>query len=93
MRLEPLQSWFRPAAGPLLPQLQPALAAAALEQAGPEARLLRWAITAVEPIRGLRIEAVLLVEGAELAPTGDMASKLAAAGTPGSQASRSLAGS
>jgi len=69
VRLEPLQSWFQPAAGPLLSQLRPALAAAALEQAGAEARLLRWAITAVEPNRGLRIEAVLLVETPVAQPT------------------------
>jgi hypothetical protein len=62
VRLEPLQLWFRPLQGPLLPQLQPALAAAAQEQAGPGAHLLRWAITAAEPGRGLRIEAMVLVE-------------------------------
>ena len=61
MRLEPLQLWLRPAQGPMLSQLRPALAAAAEEQAGPGAQLLRWAITAAEPERGLRIEAVLLV--------------------------------
>jgi len=62
VRLEPLQLWFRPLQGPLLPQLQPALEAAAQAQAGPGAQLLRWAITAAEPRRGLRIEAMVLVE-------------------------------
>jgi hypothetical protein len=44
-----------------LPQLKPALLARAQQQAGPGAQLLRWAITAAEAQRGLRIEAVLLV--------------------------------
>ena len=61
MRLEPLVVWFQPAAGPLLPQLRPFLLAAGQAQAGPGVGLLRWAITAAEPARGLRIEAVLLV--------------------------------
>ena len=62
MRLEPLQLWFQPLRGPLLSQLRPALVAAAQAQAGPGAQLLRWAITAAEPGRGLRIEAMVLVE-------------------------------
>ena len=61
MRLEPLQAWFQPQPGPLLPQLKPALLARAQQQAGPGVQLLRWAITAAEAERGLRIEAVLLV--------------------------------
>ncbi len=61
MRLEPLQLWFQPQPGPLLPQLRPSLLARAQAQAGPEAQLLRWAITATEAERGLWIEAVLLV--------------------------------
>jgi len=61
MRLEPLEIWFQPAAGALLPQLRPFLLAAGQAQAGASARLLRWAITAAEPARGLRIEAVLVV--------------------------------
>lgn len=61
MRLELLQAWFQPAAGALLPQLRSFLLAAGQAQAGPKARLLRWAITAAEPARGLRIEAVLVV--------------------------------
>ena len=61
MKLEPLAVWFQPAAGALLPQLRPFLLAAGQAQAGASARLLRWAITAAEPARGLRIEAVLVV--------------------------------
>ena len=61
MRLEPLAVWFQPAAGALLPQLRSFLLAAGQAQAGASARLLRWAITVVEPARGLRIEAVLVV--------------------------------
>ncbi len=61
MRLEPLEVWFQPAAGALLPQLRPFLIAAGQAQAGSSARLLRWAITTAEPARGLRIEAVLVV--------------------------------
>jgi hypothetical protein len=37
------------------------LLAAGQAQAGASARLLRWAITAADPARGLRIEAVLVV--------------------------------
>lgn len=65
MRLEPLEVWFEPEPGPLLPQLQSFLAAAAGRQAGPSAQLLRWAITASEAARGLKIEAMLVVEGPE----------------------------
>jgi hypothetical protein len=61
VKLEPLAVWFQPAAGALLPQLRPFLLAAGQAQAGASARLLRWAITAAEPARGLRIEAVLVV--------------------------------
>ena len=61
MRLEPLEVWFQPVAGELLPQLRPFLIAAGQAQAGSSARLLRWAITTAEPARGLRIEAVLVV--------------------------------
>ena len=61
MRLEPLEIWFQPAKGALLPQLRPFLIAAGQAQAGASARLLRWAITAAEPARGVRIEAVLIV--------------------------------
>lgn len=56
MRLEALELWVQPVAGPLLPQLRAALAAAGGEP-------LRWAITAVEQERGLRIEAIRLQGG------------------------------
>jgi hypothetical protein len=59
--LVPLDVWFQPVAGELLPQLRPFLIAAGQAQAGSSARLLRWAITTAEPARGLRIEAVLVV--------------------------------
>ena len=68
MRLELLQLWFKPLEGPRLSQLRPALLAAAQEQAGPGAELLRWAITAAQPVRGLHIEAVLLVGDAPVPP-------------------------
>lgn len=55
--------WFQPAPGGLLPQLESFLAAEARRQEGPQAALLRWAITATHPTRGLQIEAVLVVEG------------------------------
>lgn len=61
MRLEPLALWFQPQAGRLLPQLRAFLLAAGQARAGTRVRLLRWAITAAEPARGLRIEAVLVV--------------------------------
>ncbi|MCT0225720.1 hypothetical protein [Synechococcus sp. CS-1328] len=52
-RLEPLELWLKPAAGALLPQVRASLAA----QSG-GAEPLRWAITAVDPDRGLRVEGV-----------------------------------
>jgi hypothetical protein len=55
-RLAPLELWLRPEPAPLLPQLRAALAAAGGEP-------LRWAITAVDPERGLRLEGVVLTEG------------------------------
>jgi len=55
-RLAPLELWLRPGPGPLRPQLLAALGAAG-------AVPLRWAITAVDPQRGLRLEGVVL-EGA-----------------------------
>ena len=68
MRLELLHFWFKPLQGPTLSHLRPALLAAPQWQAGPGAELLRWAITAAEPVRGLRIEAVLLVGDAPAPP-------------------------
>ncbi len=91
MRLEPLHAWFQPQPGPLLPQLKPALLARAQQQAGPGAQLLRWAITAAEAQRGLRIEAVLLVgqpAGQRLEPSalGTQAKGLPACDADGLQA-------
>jgi hypothetical protein len=54
-RLAPLELWFRPEPAPRLPQLRAALAAAGGEP-------LRWAITAVDPVRGLRVEGVQLLD-------------------------------
>jgi hypothetical protein len=59
LRLQPLDLWLQPADAPLLPQLRQALAEAAAAQLGPGAEPLRWAITAVDPLRGLRLEGVL----------------------------------
>ena len=73
MRLEPLETWFQPAPGPLLSQLQAFLEATAEAQAGSGARLLRWAITAAEPGRGLKLEAVLVVDGPEAAGFRELA--------------------
>jgi len=61
VRLEPLALWFQPEAGALLPQLRDFLLAAGQARVGTRVRLLRWAITAAEQTRGLRIEAVLVV--------------------------------
>jgi len=60
VRLQPLEVWIQPQPGPLLPQIRLALAAAAQEP-GVAARPLRWAITAADPRRGLRIEAVFVL--------------------------------
>ncbi len=53
--LAPMELWLRPRPGALLPQLRDAFAAAGIEP-------LRWAITAVDPQRGLRLEGVQLLE-------------------------------
>jgi hypothetical protein len=50
-----MELWLRPRPGALLPQLRDAFAAAGIEP-------LRWAITAVDPQRGLRLEGVQLLE-------------------------------
>jgi hypothetical protein len=59
VRLVPLELWLPPAPGPVLSRLRRALAAAA----GVDGEPLRWAITAADPERGLRLEAVLIVPG------------------------------
>jgi hypothetical protein len=58
--LVPLELWVRPAPGPRLPQLRQALAKEARRLAGEGAEPLRWAITAVDPRRGLRLEGVVV---------------------------------
>jgi hypothetical protein len=58
--LKPLLITLERGPGPLRPQVLAALAA--------HGRPLRWAITAVEPERGLRIEAIRLLSGTT-APT------------------------
>lgn len=64
MRLQPLELWIRRSPGPLLPQIRRALEEATL-QSGASARPLRWAITAADPLRGLRIEAVLIDDASQ----------------------------
>lgn len=58
--LVPLELWLQTAPGPRLPQLRQALAKEARRLAGEGAEPLRWAITAVDPHRGLRLEGVVL---------------------------------
>jgi len=58
--LVPLELWVRPSPGPRLPQLRQALAREARRLAGEGAEPLRWAITAVDPVRGLRLEGILV---------------------------------
>jgi hypothetical protein len=58
--LVPLELWLQPQAGPLLPHLRRALAAEAIRLAGEGAEPLRWAITAVDPHRGLRLEGIVV---------------------------------
>ena len=58
--LVPLELWVRPAPGPRLPQLRQALAKEARRLAGEGAEPLRWAITAVDPVRGLRLEGIVV---------------------------------
>ena len=70
MRLEPLLVWFQPQAGALLPQLSRFLADEARRRSGPQAEVLRWAITAAEATQGLRIEGVLVGEDCHAAAHG-----------------------
>ncbi len=58
--LVPLELWLRPQAGPLLPQLRRALGAEAYRLAGQGGEPLRWAVTAVDPERGLRLEGMVV---------------------------------
>jgi hypothetical protein len=58
--LVPLELWLQASPGPLLPQLRQALAREARRLAGAGAEPLRWAITAVDPQRGLRLEGIVV---------------------------------
>ncbi len=56
----PLELWLQTSPGPRLPQLRQALAREARRLAGEGAEPLRWAITAVDPRRGLRLEGIVV---------------------------------
>ncbi|MCP9833438.1 MULTISPECIES: hypothetical protein [unclassified Cyanobium] len=58
--LVPLELWLQASPGLLLPQLRQALAREACRLAGTGAEPLRWAITAVDPQRGLRLEGIVV---------------------------------
>jgi hypothetical protein len=58
--LLPLELWLQPGSGALRPQLLTALQAEARRLAGEGAEPLRWAITAVDPHRGLRLEGIVV---------------------------------
>ena len=62
LSLVPLDCWLPAAEGPLLPHLQREMAHRLTALGAQE--LLRWAITAVDPQRGLRLEGVALRRGA-----------------------------
>ncbi len=68
MRLQAETFWFAPAPGPLLPQLRNELAELCQRRGGTGSRPLRWALTAAERGRGVRIEAVLVLEGTPAPP-------------------------
>lgn len=57
--LEPLTFWLPSGEGPLLPRLRAALAER-IRSRGTEAEVLRWAITAVDPRKGVQLEAVVV---------------------------------
>jgi hypothetical protein len=58
--LVPLELWLRVSPGPLRPQLRQALVQEARRLAGEGAEPLRWAITAADPGRGLRLEGIVV---------------------------------
>ena len=58
--LVPLELWLQASPGPLLPQLRQGLAREARRLACEGAEPLRWAITAVDPHRGLRLEGIVV---------------------------------
>ncbi|WP_216901440.1 hypothetical protein [Synechococcus sp. CCY 9618] len=66
--LQPLELWLQPAPGPLLHQLLAALGAEARRLAGEGAEPLRWAVTAVDPVRGLRLEGIVVGPAGEPGP-------------------------
>lgn len=70
VQLQPLELWFLPTAGPLLPQVRAALEVEARLRMGEAgtgfAEALRWGITAVDAERGLRLEGVLVLAPARL---------------------------
>ncbi len=62
MRLQAETLWLQPGPGPLLPQLRAELGQLCQRRGGAGARALRWALTAAEQGRGVRIEVVLVLE-------------------------------
>ncbi|MEB3332950.1 MAG: hypothetical protein VKI83_10715 [Synechococcaceae cyanobacterium] len=62
LSLLPLDCWLPAAQGPLLPHLHQELARQLAALGAQE--LLRWAITGVDPQRGLHLEGVALRHGA-----------------------------
>jgi hypothetical protein len=68
LRLQPLELWLLPGPGALLGQLRAALQAEARRLAGEGAEPLRWAVTALDPERGLRLEGVVVGPGGDSLP-------------------------
>ncbi|MCP9866973.1 MULTISPECIES: hypothetical protein [unclassified Cyanobium] len=66
--LVPLELWLQASPGPLLPQLRQALVREARRLAGAGAEPLRWAITAVDPRLGLRLEGIVVGPAPTSAP-------------------------
>ncbi|MDM7952621.1 MAG: hypothetical protein QUV07_05315 [Cyanobium sp. CZS 25K] len=58
--LVPLALWLQTSPGALLPQLRQALQQEATRLAGAGAEPLRWAVTAVDACRGLRLEGIVV---------------------------------
>lgn len=93
MRLQAETLWLAPAPGPLLPQLRARLEELCQQRGGAGTRPLRWALTAADQARGVRIEVVLVLEGPTLpqasaprpeeAPRALPGTTTAASATPG----------
>lgn len=71
--LLPLGFWLAPAGPdtptePLLDRLRRAIQAEALRQGGAGAEPLRWAVTRVDPARGLWLEGVAVLPSADREP-------------------------